>query len=76
MTASCTMSTQTQRARRDAARREQRDRAALLLWEDRLTDAAIARSLGICRRTLAYWKRRPEVIARIVALGEAYRARR
>jgi len=65
----------TKRSPRRQERDHKRDRAALLLWEDRQTDEAIARSLGICRRTLAYWKRRPEVIALIVALGEAYRTR-
>lgn len=65
----------TKRSPRQQERDHKRDRAALLLWEDRLTDAAIARSLGICRRTLAYWKRCPEVIALIAALGEASRMR-
>lgn len=65
----------TKRSPRWQERDQKRDRAALLLWEDRLTDEAIARSLGICRRTLAYWKRHPDVVARIAALGEAYRTR-
>ena len=35
-------------------------RAAVLCYFDELTDEQIARELGICRRTLARWKLRPE----------------
>ncbi len=35
--------------------------AAALLIEDTHTDEEIARALGVTRRTLARWKRRPDV---------------
>lgn len=35
--------------------------AAALLIEDTHTDEEIARALGVARRTLARWKRRPDV---------------
>ncbi len=38
---------------------EQLAQAVALLAEDRQTDEAIARALGIARRTLARWKRHP-----------------
>jgi len=36
--------------------------AALLLFEDKQTDAEISRQLGISRRTLARWKNHPAMI--------------
>lgn len=35
--------------------------AAALLWEDRKRDEDIAAELGISRRSLARWKKRPEL---------------
>jgi len=56
-----------QRARRPGGRKRCRERekarqraqalAAALLWEDTLTDERIAARCGVCRRTLARWKR-------------------
>jgi Helix-turn-helix of insertion element transposase len=50
-----------------------KERAALLLSEDRLTDEEIAADLGIRRRTLAYWKDDPEFAARVAEHVEAFR---
>ena len=35
-------------------------RAAVLLYFDEQTDEEIAAELGVCRRTLARWKHRPD----------------
>lgn len=42
-----------------------RNRAALLLAEDELTDIAIAEKVGIGRTTLFYWKQHPDFQARL-----------
>ena len=47
---------------------EEVGRAAALCFWDAVSDAAIAAQLGIVRRTLARWKRRPEFVAAIAAL--------
>jgi hypothetical protein len=47
---------------------EELGRAAAWCAQDRLTDVAIARRLGIGRRTLARWKHRPEFRAALAAL--------
>lgn len=47
---------------------EEVGRAAALCFLDREPDEAIARRLGVARRTLARWKRRPEYAAAWVAL--------
>jgi hypothetical protein len=39
--------------------------AAQLLAEDRQTDERIAAAVGVSRRTIEYWKHRPEIKARI-----------
>lgn len=39
--------------------------AAQLLAEDRQTDQQIAAAVGVTRRTIGYWKCRPEIEARI-----------
>ena len=50
--------------------------AALLCVHDAEPDAAIARRLGVSRRTLARWKRRPEfAAARAAATIATYEAR-
>jgi hypothetical protein len=43
-----------------------REAALALAIEDRLTDEAIARKVGVCRRTLGYWKAHPDFIAAAV----------
>lgn len=49
---------------------EELGRAAAWCAQDRETDVAIARRLGIGRRTLARWKQRPEFRAALAALQE------
>ena len=51
-----------------------RKTALQLLMEDRLTDAAIARQVGVCRRTLGSWKTHPDFIAAAQRLVTAYAA--
>src|SRR5262245_26129003 len=46
---------------------DQIGQAAFLLYYDELRDDQIARELGICRRTLARWKLRPDFRAAFVA---------
>jgi hypothetical protein len=53
---------------------EQVGEAAALLYRDAETDEAIARRLGIARRTLARWKGRPDFAAAWVALRAYHRA--
>jgi len=48
--------------------------AAKLCYADELTDEAIARRLGISRRTLARWKHRPEFQAAWQRQAERFRA--
>ena len=60
---------------------EQIGEAVALLWDDRETDEAIARRLGISRRTLARWKQRSDFGAlwaerRAAFLAELQRRRR
>ena len=50
----------------DAARAERQ--AAALCFQDTLTDEQIAGQLGIVRRTLARWKKRPDFAAALAAL--------
>jgi hypothetical protein len=45
-----------------------------LLVEARLTDEAIARQVGVCRRTLGYWKTHPDFIAAAERMVAAYAA--
>jgi len=42
-------------------------RAAALCFRDELPDVEIAAELGVCRRTLARWKHRPEFEAAYTA---------
>jgi predicted phage gp36 major capsid-like protein len=44
--------------------------AAQLLAEDRKTDEQIAVIVGISRRTIQYWKHRPEIKSRIEEICE------
>ena len=48
--------------------------ALRLLVEDRMTDEAIARQVGVCRRTLGYWKTHPDFIAAAERMVAAYAA--
>jgi hypothetical protein len=50
----------------------QRELALQLLVEDRLTDEAIAQQVGVCRRTLGYWKTHPEFAAAAERRLQAY----
>ena len=43
-------------------------RAAALCFQDTLSDEQIAHQLGIVRRTLARWKKRPDFAAAVAAL--------
>jgi hypothetical protein len=47
---------------------EEVGRAAALCFQDTHSDEQIARQLGIVRRTLARWKKRPDFAAAIAAL--------
>ena len=49
-----------------------RTTALQLLVEDRLTDEAIARQVGVCRRTLGYWKAHPDFVAAAQRLVDDY----
>ena len=49
---------------------EQVVRAAVLLYFDDQTDEEIAARLGVCRRTLARWKHRPEFAFAEQVIGE------
>ena len=51
-----------------------RKTALELLVEDRLIDEAIARQVGVCRRTLGYWKTHPDFIAAAQRLVADYAA--
>lgn len=50
------------------------EQAVALCWEDRDTDAEIAKRLNVGRRTLSRWKQTPAFRAQIAALSEAYSA--
>ncbi len=58
----------TRQQRRLPPTAEELGRAAAWCAQDRETDVAIARRLGIGRRTLARWKQRPEFRAALAAL--------
>ena len=47
---------------------EEVGRAAALCFHDTVSDEQIARQLGIVRRTLARWKKRPDFAAALAAL--------
>ena len=49
-------------------RADQRDRAAVLVHQGRMTRREIARALGIAPRTLNRWQNRPEIIGLTAAL--------
>jgi hypothetical protein len=51
-----------------------RTTALQLLVEDQLTDEAIARQVGVCRRTLGYWKTHPDFGAAAQRLVADYAA--
>ncbi len=49
-----------------------RQTALQLVVEGRLTDIAIARQVGVCRRTLGYWKAHPDFVAAAEQLVDDY----
>ena len=49
--------------------------ASQMIAEDRETDQQIAVVVGVSRRTIEYWKHRPEIQARITELCELAAAR-
>ena len=51
-----------------------RKTALALVVEDRMTDEAIAHQVGVCRRTLGYWKTHPDFIAAAERMVAAYAA--
>jgi hypothetical protein len=51
-----------------------RERALHLVFADRLTDAEIARAVGISRRTLGYWKTNPTFAAALRRMVDEYAA--
>ena len=58
-----------------ALRTVKHETAARMIAEDREPDHRIARALGVSRRTVQYWKKRPEVRARIREIVKEARAR-
>ena len=52
---------------------EEVGRAAALCYANAGTDEQVARRLGISRRTLARWKKRPEFVAASMAVLEFHR---
>jgi hypothetical protein len=46
-----------------------------MIAEDRQTDQQIAGAVGVSRRTIAYWKHRPEIKSRISEICEVAAAR-
>lgn len=51
------------------------EEAALLVAEDDLTDEQIAERVGITKRSLELWKKRPHFAARVVQHKEAFKDR-
>ncbi len=51
-----------------------RTTALQLLVEDRMTDEVIAHEVGVCRRTLGYWKTHPDFVAAAERMVAAYAA--
>jgi Helix-turn-helix of insertion element transposase len=51
----------------------ERERALDLLVTGRMTATAIAREIGISRRTLFTWSRHPDIVARAERIVEAFR---
>ena len=51
----------------------QREQAAVLVAEDRLTNEEIAASLGVTRQAVDYWKRHPDFQGRVAGIVEAER---
>ncbi len=49
-----------------------RQTALQLVVAGRLTDMAIARQVGVCRRTLGYWKAHPDFVAAAERLVDDY----
>jgi predicted DNA-binding protein YlxM (UPF0122 family) len=51
------------------------EKAARLVFEDRLTDQEIAAECGVTRQAIYKWKKRADFIARVSAISQAYAAR-
>jgi hypothetical protein len=49
--------------------------AAQMIAEDRQTDQKIAAAVGVSRRTIEYWKHRPEIKSRISEICDMASAR-
>ena len=64
-----------QRGTPKKGREERRRAAARLVWDDDLTDQAIAAEVGVCRRTLAYWKTQADFRTLVAAERAAWCAR-
>ena len=54
---------------------EREERAALMVAEDTLTDVDIAAQVGITKRSLEFWKKRPAFAARVREHREAFKDR-
>jgi len=52
-----------------------RETAARMIAEDREPDHRIAAAVGVSRRTINYWKKRPDVSARVQEIAEEVSAR-
>lgn len=52
-----------------------RETAARMIAEDREPDYRIAAAVGVSRRTIEYWKKRPDVKARIQEIADEVSAR-
>ena len=65
-----TTASQPERPKRQGPTPEQLVRAAVLCYFDDESDEEIAAELGVCRRTLARWKHRPEFAFAERVIGE------
>lgn len=68
-------SDETKQERRPFEWTDAREKAALLVYADDLTDDQISEAVGIARSTLWIWRKQPEFIARIEELSADFRAR-
>lgn len=57
-----TAASRTERPKRWGPTTDEVVRAAVLLYFDEQSDDHIAAELGVCRRTLARWKHRPDFV--------------
>ena len=59
----------------EAAQSGRQERAALLVAEDMLTDEQIAAEVGVTKRSIEFWKKRPEFAARVTQHREEFKNR-